>query len=275
MPTGHERFTMPTVTIPSELGVRASLHSISEKFWANEATVEERATRQAALVGLAATYNEIMRAERAHRKTYKCEPNWNCRCPVHAKLSSDCAEMYRYIEYLDYKATDGHKALTQEWWEARGFKLVVPGDDPVFDYVLLDGKIPVTQGILERAARWWVEYMERNLAGRARLKTGTFAMFEATEYDPIDWTDDLRQRLQSALVGLLAATFAKGDAPSSLEPMLVDAGPWGHSSIFSDACSQVGFEHIGIPNFPHNVSMKISPASIAIEETLSTPESVI
>ncbi len=263
---------MSTVTIPTQTGLRAKLQYISQQFWAGEATADEKATREEALFGLAATYNEVMRAERAHRKAYKCEADWRCKCPVHAKLSSACSDMYRLIEYLDYKATDGHQGLTPEWWEARGFTLVVPGDDPVFDYVLRDGKIPLPKGIVERAARWWVDYLVANLPGDARPNAGTFAIFDPVIYDVIDWTDDLKQRLQSAFVDLPTAKFAQGEAPAALEPLVLDAGPWGHSILLSQALNAVGF---GPPRLLHNVSMSITPGSISIEDKVWTPVSVI
>lgn len=257
---------MSVLQVPSPFMINAQLQDISKRFWAGEATAQEIAFRKAEFVSLAATYNEIMRSERAHRVLYGCKSNWTCTCPVHKILGQDCNRVFTRLESLDFGAPDPGKPFSAQWWSVRGFTLVVPGNDPEFEYVLLDGNIPVSDGILERAARWWVQFMEANLLGKARSAETAFDAYAPLSFDPIDWTEFLRARLQAALVNEMEPLFAKGEPEVALEPLRLSVGPWGHDALFSAASKAIGFEHIGMPRFQQEVKMSITPASIVVEQ---------
>jgi hypothetical protein len=253
---------MPASQIGSD---RSRLQNISMRYWANRATKDEKDERDDAFNHLAATYNEVMRAEREHRTIYGCKPNWTCRCPVHTKLSRACHSMYDLISCIDYMAADGTTPLTATWWQNRGYNVVIPGDDPVFDYVLRDGQIPVAKDILQRAASWWVKYVEANLPGRARPPQRPFDLYDSIVYDPIDWTDERRQQLQTSLVKLFAEKFVTRKAPEGLEPLRLNCGRWGHDYIFADAFAEA---QLGCPTFQEDIFMIITPASITVSQTV-------
>ncbi len=256
--------TVKRIEIASSLAVHASIRQLVEKQKKGDTSPEENAALHQHFVALAAQYNDLMYREYNHRIAYKCTADWKCACPVHKELSSACSHLlHARMEYLDY---DGDKQgrLSSKWWHDRGFQLVLPGTDPVLDWVILaNGQVPVPDGILEKAAGWWVNFLVGNLPGSQRPADlgRTLAIFEPTIFDPIDWTLELQGRLNTEIVAQLKGQFAAQKPPQAFAPLEISLARYGGSMSIFEACRKVG---LGAPMITSDVTMQLTPASIRI-----------
>lgn len=255
-----------TTTIESYLGRCARIENLVKRQRRKETTAEENAAIQQLFIRFAAVYNDIMWREYIHRKTYRCEPDWKCKCPVHRELSSDCSnKLWRVLEYLDPDSSEDR--MSAEWFATRGFKLVKSEEDSALDWVVFSSsdEVPIPDGLIDKAASWWVAYLESNWIGVEKEQAGgLFALYQPRLLEPITWTDEIRQKLQAEISSRLRKQLTERKAPEAFAPIEIGLTRTSISGSLTDACRAVG---LGMPVVTSDATMFLSPSTIRVEVT--------